>query len=113
MKRIDNSQSALLKMQKEQEIKLAEVSNTLADWKYEAYVKGEEREKIDNDILRELHELKNTTEHLTKEKDFIKEMQHKDREHLHKFTEVTQVELNDKIINLKLMVDKIPHVLQE
>ena len=38
------------------------MNNTIADWKYEAHVKGEERDQIHDDILRELTRLKNVSE---------------------------------------------------
>ena len=41
-------------MQKEQQIKLSEMGNTITDWKYEQQVKKEERLALDQDTAREI-----------------------------------------------------------
>ena len=64
LKRMDNSQNQLVKMQKEQEIKLAEIKQELEDQRYTEEIKTKEREDIDSDFRREQTRLKSVTEHL-------------------------------------------------
>lgn len=51
-------------MQKEQEIKLAEIKQELEDQRYTEEIKTKEREDIDSDFRREQARLKGVTEHL-------------------------------------------------
>ena len=64
LKRMDNSQNQLIKMQKEQEIKLSEIKQELEDQRYSSDVKNKEREDIDSDFTREQVRLKSVTDHL-------------------------------------------------
>lgn len=60
-------------MQKDQEIKLQEMQNTLADWKYEAHVKREETEQINEEIQREITRLKSQGEQLEQRTEYLSE----------------------------------------
>ena len=40
------------------------MQNQIADWKYEAHVKGEERDQIHSDMLLEINKQKDSTEQL-------------------------------------------------
>ena len=51
-------------MQKEQELKLAEIKQELEDQRYSTDIKNKEREDIDNDFRREQARLKSVSEHL-------------------------------------------------
>ena len=64
LKRLENGQSTLIRMQKDQELKLVEIKNTVADWKYEQHVKKEERTRLDYEIKRDITLLNGETKHL-------------------------------------------------
>ena len=49
------------------------MQNQIADWKYEAHVKGEERDQIHSDMLMEINRLKDLSEQLQQKCEYLTE----------------------------------------
>ena len=95
-------------MQKEQEIKLAEIKQELEDQRYSNDVRTKEREDIDAEFQREQTRVKSVTEHLEFQLKKLQEAQSADRLVVHNFTETTKEDFYERMQALHDKVDELP-----
>ena len=108
LKRLENGQNSLIRMQKEQEMKLADINNKIMDWQYQASVKQGERENFDKELTREVTRVKALTEHMQQQCKQLEESQQKTNERLIQFQDDQRELVDTEMADLKKKFENLP-----
>ena len=113
LKRIESGQNQLIRLQKEQQSKLADNNDRLTDIKCEMHAQREERKVIDQDYDMRIHKLGN--DHLAAEKQIEQLQTHMAvaNEKLHEFIEGSKLNFGAKMTALEKKVDALPNILEQ
>ena len=113
LKRIESGQNQLIRLQKDQQGKLAECNDRLTDIKCEMHQRREERKLIDQDYDMRIQTLGNDRVATEKQMGQLQCSMAAANEKLHEFIEGSKLTFGAKMTALEKKVDALPNILEQ